>query len=172
VKDSATTAIELATADEAALISNMAAAIWPACYAKLLSPEQIRYMLDWMYAPERIRQELKDQAIDYRWLLLADERVGFSASELKADELEMVIHKLYVKPHAQGHGVGTVALAAIEESARAHGAECMKLRVNRGNQQAIHAYEKFGFERDYEVCSDIGGGFVMDDYVMVKALRE
>jgi diamine N-acetyltransferase len=44
------------------------------------------------------------------------------------------------------------------------------LRVNRQNQQAIDAYLKHGFTVATLIVEDIGGGFVMDDYVMVKAL--
>jgi ribosomal protein S18 acetylase RimI-like enzyme len=46
----------------------------------------------------------------------------------------------------------------------------IRLRVNRGNHLAIRAYQRAGFEITEELCNDIGGGFVMDDYVMVRML--
>ncbi len=163
--------IEPAIAADAELISDLAESIWQVCYAELLSAEQIRYMLDWMYAPDRIRQEIRERGIVYRWLSHKGERVGFAASGASADGLDVVVHKLYVMPNSQGGGLGTAALTAIEASAKSAGIGRMTLRVNRGNQLAIRVYEKFGFERQSEVCSDIGGGFVMDDYVMAKTLR-
>lgn len=39
------------------------------------------------------------------------------------------------------------------------------LTVNKHNKRAIAAYERFGFARTEEAASDIGGGFVMDDYI-------
>jgi hypothetical protein len=42
--------------------------------------------------------------------------------------------------------------------------------VNRRNQAAIDAYLKHGFTVATLVMEDIGGGFVMDDYVMAKPL--
>ncbi len=42
------------------------------------------------------------------------------------------------------------------------------LAVNRGNTKAIAAYLKHGFAVREAVVKDIGGGFVMDDYWMVK----
>jgi len=44
------------------------------------------------------------------------------------------------------------------------------LRVNRHNQWAIDAYLKQGFTVATIYMEDIGGGFMMDDYVMTKEL--
>jgi ribosomal protein S18 acetylase RimI-like enzyme len=44
--------------------------------------------------------------------------------------------------------------------------------VNKGNARAIAFYRKHGFDIAESVVVDIGGGFVMDDYVMGKELRE
>jgi len=42
--------------------------------------------------------------------------------------------------------------------------------VNKRNVRAIKAYQRNGFEIADSVVTDIGGGFVMDDYVMAKDL--
>lgn len=157
-------------AEEAEAVETMARRIWQVCYADLLSMEQVDYMLAWMYAPERIRKDMGSDAIEYRWLRLGDETVGFAAFGPGEDSGEIHLHKLYVLVEKQGKGIGSAALKAIEASARAAGARRISLHVNRGNHGAIRAYETNGFERAAEVCSDIGGGFVMDDYVMVKRL--
>ena len=39
------------------------------------------------------------------------------------------------------------------------------LTVNKGNARAISVYERFGFKKIHAVVTDIGGGFVMDDYI-------
>jgi RimJ/RimL family protein N-acetyltransferase len=44
------------------------------------------------------------------------------------------------------------------------------LNVNKQNLRAIRAYERNGFFVREAVVVDIGGGFVMDDYVMAKRL--
>ena len=38
----------------------LAQEIWDTTYKQILSPEQIKYMLDMMYAPEVIEKELKE----------------------------------------------------------------------------------------------------------------
>lgn len=44
------------------------------------------------------------------------------------------------------------------------------LNVNKHNAVAIAAYERCGFRIASGVEIDIGGGFVMDDWVMERAL--
>ena len=44
------------------------------------------------------------------------------------------------------------------------------LRVNIYNTNSIAAYEKFGFKTIAEDVADIGGGYVMDDYIMEMKL--
>jgi ribosomal protein S18 acetylase RimI-like enzyme len=42
--------------------------------------------------------------------------------------------------------------------------------VNKRNERAINSYRKYGFAVRETVVDDIGGGFVMDDFIMEKKL--
>jgi hypothetical protein len=42
--------------------------------------------------------------------------------------------------------------------------------VNRNNENSIKTYERFGFDKAGTQVADIGGGFVMDDYIMEKTI--
>ena len=44
----------------------------------------------------------------------------------------------------------------------------VRLTVNKGNAHATAVYEHYGYRTVEAVQSDIGGGYVMDDYIMVK----
>jgi RimJ/RimL family protein N-acetyltransferase len=44
----------------------------------------------------------------------------------------------------------------------------LQLRVNKANSPAIRAYQRAGFTFLDDVCTDIGSGFVMDDFRMEK----
>ena len=46
--------IRKATTDDCGLINQMAGEVFPATYKEILSPEQLDYMMDWMYSPENI----------------------------------------------------------------------------------------------------------------------
>ena len=73
-------------------------------------------------------------------------------------------------PERQRGGIGAALLQAVEDWARRQQRPRLWLQVNRGNAQAIRAYEKYGFRIVESRVFDIGDGFVMDDHVMEKWL--
>lgn len=167
--------LRVATADDIETIRDLADRTWRACYPGIISEAQIDYMLGWMYSPEQIRSEIESGEIRYLLAEMADaepaEPAGFAAfGPDPEDAAGAFLHKLYVLPERQRLGLGSALLAEVERLARTHGSSRLSLRVNRGNEPAIRAYEKNGFRLSHEVCSDIGGGFVMDDFVMVLDL--
>ena len=52
---------------------------------------------------------------------------------------------------------------------RENNLQSLVLTVNKHNQTAIDAYHKYGFEITRDSIVDIGGGFIMNDYLMTLA---
>lgn len=154
--------------EEAETLSALASTVWHRHYPGIISERQIDYMLAQRYKPGLIRQTL---ARGDRWDVAraAGEVLGFahgyavSAHDFKLD-------KLYVHPDWQRHGIGARLLQRMQTHARDHGCGRLLLRVNRHNSQALAAYRKYGFSVATTVTEEIGEGFVMDDYVMLKEL--
>lgn len=159
-----------ATAEDAEAIRDLATRIWNLHYPGIISQEQIDYMLGWMYAPEKIREEIGSGEIVYLKVFAGACWTGFAAFDRPRPGERVFIHKIYIHPDSQRRGLGSLTFREIEERSRRAGARSLALRVNRENHQAVAAYRKNGFEVEEELRSDIGGGFVMDDYVMGKAL--
>jgi GNAT superfamily N-acetyltransferase len=151
-------------------IVQMAERIWWHHFPGILSDGQIRYMLAKMYSPEVIEAEIQGEKVDYRFILCREDKVGFCSFGPTEHPGEMKIHKLYVRPHFQGHGYGSGALHCIEEECRKFGYRTMILAVNKHNSGAIHAYKRRGFVIQDSVTVDIGEGFIMDDYILRKEL--
>lgn len=124
-------------------------------------------MLRRMYDLDVLRREMAE-GITYLRLAENSELLGFAA--YGPCEGEMKLHKLYVHPQHQRRGFGGALLRHVESASRERGFQSLMLTVNKRNIQAIAAYRKHGFQTRSTVVVDIGGGFVMDDYVMVKAL--
>ena len=61
-------------------------------------------------------------------------------------------------------------LGHIENHTRNLKLSTLMLQVNKQNIKAISFYRKAGFSVREEAVFDIGNGFVMDDYVMIKSL--
>jgi ribosomal protein S18 acetylase RimI-like enzyme len=148
----------------------MAEIVWRQHFPGIISEKQIDYMLARLYSLEVMSAELESGQVDYRFILHDGNRVGFCAFGSAEHPEEMKVHKLYILPHYQRHGYGSWALRCIEELCMECGVTNMTLAVNKRNSSAIHAYERRGFIIEESVTVDIGGGFIMDDYIMRKKL--
>jgi diamine N-acetyltransferase len=149
----------------AAEIARLAGIVWRAHYPGIISREQIEYMLSKMYDLDVMRREMAE-GITYLRALEGDQLVGFAAYGPEASEVKL--HKLYVDPLHQRSGIGRALIQQVE---RANFGRTLMLTVNKLNHQAIAAYQKHGFTIRHSVTADIGGGFVMDDYVMAKPIK-
>jgi ribosomal protein S18 acetylase RimI-like enzyme len=58
--------------------------------------------------------------------------------------------------------------AFFNEQVKTNMLQGMYLTVNKYNEHAIDVYKHYGFEIVDSVVTDIGKGFVMDDYIMYK----
>ena len=61
-------------------------------------------------------------------------------------------------------------LGHVESRARELDSRALWLQVNKRNTGAIGFYRAAGFKVVREAVFEIGGGFVMDDYVMAKTI--
>lgn len=150
-------------------IAALAGVIWRAVYPGIITPEQIEYMLERMYAVGELARQI-GQGTGFPRLLVDGRLTGFAAHSPTANPLEHKLDKLYVHPDHQRHGHGSRLLNHVMGAARALGCTSLMLTVNKRNAKAIAAYEKHGFVIRESVVVDIGGGFGMDDYVMVRRL--
>ena len=58
--------------------------------------------------------------------------------------------------------------AFLDEQVKINMLQGMYLTVNKYNEHAIDVYKHYGFKIVDSVVTDIGNGFVMDDYIMYK----
>lgn len=149
-------------------IAALAREIWQATYPGIITQAQIDFMLEQRYGHERLYDDLEDAD---KWLdqaFAGERRIGFAFSEIYRGEFKL--DKLYIHPDMQRQGVGGRLIAHVAERARALGYPCVILAVNKRNEKAINSYRKYGFAVRETVVDDIGGGFVMDDFIMEKKL--
>jgi RimJ/RimL family protein N-acetyltransferase len=148
-----------------------ARAVWMECYPGIISHEQIEYMLNWMYSEAAIRREIEHENINYYFIFHEGAKLGFcSLGPYPGRAGRAKLHKLYLYPEFHGKGFGSASLAKIFDLAREQGYDSICLNVNKNNRSAIKAYERNGFIVQTSVVNDIGNGYVMDDYVMLKEL--
>jgi GNAT superfamily N-acetyltransferase len=152
-------------------VGELAGTIWRQHYPGIITHEQIEYMLPRMYSVEALSEFLRASDAGLALAHVGDRLAGFAAWYRPDEPATTKLDKLYVLPELHGHGVGRRLIAHVEEAARAAGAATLVLNVNKRNVRSIAFYERCGFATREAVVVDIGGGFVMDDYVMAKVLR-
>jgi len=157
----------LAEGDIDAVIA-LAGVIWRQHYPGIISMEQIDYMLAQRYTPAVIRAQMQSGSAWWDQALLGGRMIGFAQYELHGRTMKL--DKLYLHQAFQRRGYGGQMLAHVEEAARRRGAAAVRLNVNKHNTKSIAAYRKSGYAVAETVVIDIGGGYVMDDYVMQKQL--
>ncbi|MBL7963242.1 MAG: GNAT family N-acetyltransferase [Flavobacteriales bacterium] len=158
-----------ATAADLHAIHAIAHCAWPVAYGQILSPDQLAYMLERMYALSALREQVLK---GHRYLLAEADGgpIGFAGYEHAYRSTRHTrLHKLYVLPEVKGLGVGRALLGAVASAARAAGDDHLELNVNRFNP-ARHWYARQGFQIVRDEVIDIGQGYVMDDHVMERPL--
>jgi ribosomal protein S18 acetylase RimI-like enzyme len=157
-----------------AVVRELAGTIWRQHYAAIIPAAQIEYMLAGRFSNEALREYA--QAAD-RWLELlriSGVPVGYCGYELAgmngdgSTPSAMKLGQLYAIESHRGTGLGRYMLRHVEGRASERGSRGLWLQVNKKNAAAIGFYRSAGFEVVREAVFDIGGGFVMDDYLMAK----
>lgn len=162
------------TEPEFPVLRELAGTIWRQHYVGIISAAQIDYMLAGRFSDEALREHVR---ADDRWLELlrvGGKPVGYCGYELASTDGEeraaasMKLGQLYVLESHRGMGLGSFMLGHVEGRARELGRRLLWLQVNKQNMGAIAFYRAAGFEVVRQAVFEIGGGFVMDDYVMAK----
>jgi GNAT superfamily N-acetyltransferase len=163
--------IEPSSAEHLPSIAALAGTIWRRHYPGIISVAQVDYMLERFYAPDVMRREVAEEGVCYDRLVLEGRLIGFAAYGPSGAYGEVKIHKLYLLAEHRRKGYGSMLLAHVEAQARARGAHTLLLTCNKKNSGSLAVYRKNGFCVRHAAVFDIGGGFVMDDYVLEKRLQ-
>jgi len=157
--------IRILKKEELDIIQNLAYSIWPKTYGHIISPEQMTYMLNWMYSLETLETNF-DENHTYFCIASNGKDIGFLDLETNHPENgNMKIHKIYVLNEFHGKGLGFELIKQARDFAKETLMNTITLQVNRSNT-AVDFYKRFGFEIIEEQDFDIGNGYFMNDFVM------
>ena len=155
-------------AGQIAAVARLAHEVWNEHYVPIIGQAQVDYMVEKFQSVAAMESQI-DAGIEYFQIRQSGRNVGYAAIRHDPDAARVFVSKLYVLASHRRSGVGRRCLELIERSARERGATHLWLTVNKGNP-SVRAYERLGFAIVDAMVVDIGGGYVMDDYKMEKAL--
>lgn len=159
------------TAEQIKTICDIAEKVWHLTYDTLVPKGQVEYMLDRFQSPHALKDQMERLNYRYYFMVCDGQKAGFVgfAPRYEGRE-EMFLSKVYLLPEYWGKGVVKHAFSMVEGETRKEGLSKIRLTVNKGNIHAVEVYQHYGFKTVEKVKTDIGCGYVMDDFIMVKSL--
>ncbi len=126
-------------------------------------------MLRTFQTASAIAEQIGEGAV-YYLLLCGDDPAGYLAYVKQRDGQGLQLSKLYVRRDRRGVGLGRAGLDLVRQDCLRMGLDRIWLTVNKYNSASISWYRHMGFEYAGSQVADIGGGFVMDDYILEKRI--
>ena len=162
-----------ASTDEWSIIQAIAYNTWPVAYGELIDPEQLQYMLEIIYSETALKNQMLVLNHKFTLVYSMKQLTGFFSTEDNHNgQSQLMIHKLYLLPQYQGKDLGKIMLEYITSYAREIKHRSLSLKVFYMNRKAISFYQKDGFIMQGEEVTNIGKGYKIIDYVMIKHIIE
>jgi len=155
--------IRKATSSDLFVIEELAQTIWREHYTPIIGPNQVEYMLA-NFQSVAVMQEQIYNGYNYYLMIYRSEPVGYLSIRKDADAL--FLSKIYVLKDYRGKGIARKVMDFVVSETKKAGLGLVTLTVNKNNTMTILAYEKMGFLNKGSKVTEIGGGYVMDDFVM------
>lgn len=158
------------------LIREMADVVFRKTYADILSPEQMEYMMNWMYSAESLLDQVEGKGRTFCITEMDGKPAGYVSFEYEdvlPDRRKLFhLQKLYVMPEYQHQGIGERMYAHVKRmlSDICPDGFRIELNVNRNNT-ATGFYERIGMRRDRQGDFPIGNGYFMNDYIYAEDVR-
>lgn len=146
------------------LIAQMAQEIWNEAFSGIITQEQINYMVDKYQSYHAMKDQIENQG--YRYFIISKDGkdAGYCGVQVKEDN-SLYLSKMYLLKEARGQRLFEQMTNHLVKLCRDKGISRIWLTVNKHNDRAIAAYIKNGYKNIRSQTTDIGNGFVMDDYV-------
>lgn len=155
--------IHLVKKEELRELSRLACAIWTEHYTPILGKAQVAYMVQNFQSEQAIRRQMDQE--NYRYYFFDWDGVHAGYLGIQPVQGKLYLSKLYVHKNYRNRGISSQAVSFVKKLCMQEGYREIFLTVNKNNSGSIEAYRRLGFSLLREQTVDIGGGFVMDDYV-------
>lgn len=161
---------EAQTQQDIARIAQLADEIWHQHYASILGAEQIDYMVAKFQSVPAIEKQRNEEGYHYLLLQWEGQDAGFCGYNINDGAL--FLSKLYIRQAYRRKGIARQVLQTLVDKAQQAHADKIWLTVNRYNQGSVATYRALGFQTVRTDVTEIGHGFVMDDFIMEKHIEK
>lgn len=145
-------------------IADLAKIIWNEHFTPIIGKDQVDYMIEKFQSYPALREQIED-GYEYYQLFDDGEFCGYTGIHPGGDN-RLFLSKLYIKKECRGRHLATQAFLFLENLCRERGYSAIWLTCNKYNDNTLCVYRHLGFRTIDTQAADIGGGFIMDDYIM------
>lgn len=146
-------------------VESLARTIWNQHYTPIIGKDQVDYMLDKFQSKTAVKNDINN-GYTYYLTYLDNKPQGYCAVKIDAG---VFLSKFYVLQEARGKGIGKALLRSVKDYGSQYDAKRIWLTCNKYNP-TLDIYKNLGYEVTDSIVTDIGNGYVMDDYVLEKNL--
>lgn len=150
----------------------MADTVWHEWFSSILSLKQIDYMIKKFQSFSAMKKQLENEGYEYYFLNVNGMNIGYIGIHIEMDTKKLFLSKIYILKAFKGNRYASEAFEFLEGLCSGMKLSSIYLTVNKYNENSINVYNKRGFVKIKDQVTDIGNGFVMDDYVMEKIIIE
>lgn len=146
--------------------------IWHEYWPALIGDAQTDYMVERFQSTKAITRDMCDHAYEYWFMHHVDDGrvIGYTGGHIERETNRFFISKIYLRSPERGHGFASDTIRFYEDLCQKRNLTALYLTVYKKNDPAIRAYLSKGFVIIDAVETSIGGGFIMDDYIMQKQI--
>ena len=162
------------------LLAKLADEIWMEYWPSRIGMGQTKYMVEQFQCLDAIKRGIAEHGYEY-WFMCVDDGVvgdymtedgkhivGYTGGYVEVETNRYFISKIYLLACERGKHYASPVFDFYTAICRERGLRAMYLTVNKYNEMGTRAYLAKGFEIIDSVETDIGEGYIMDDYIMER----
>ena len=144
-------------------LATVAEEIWNEYYPPIIGQKQVDYMLEKFLSPEALVEQINS---GYEYFVFSYEYTFAGFAGIHEEDGKLFLSKLYVHKDFRGMGIASYLFEKFIEICKMRNLNKIWLTCNRHNEHSLKVYEHWGCKTVREEVTDIGNGYVMDDYVL------
>lgn len=160
-----------ASREEIKEVAILAERIWREHYIPLIGREQTKYMLKKFQSEDAIAESIQS-GMNYYMVFCDNVLCGYAAAKHTVEGNTVFLSKFYVDKLYRGRGLSKKLLDEVCELAKRTHSKSIWLTCNKYNSLSLEIYRKLGFKIVDQMVTDIGNGYVMDDYKLEMRLNQ
>ncbi len=150
-------------------IAALADEIWNEHFPPIIGQDQVDYMVEKYQSEKAIASQIRDDGYEYYMIWVDNELAGYMG--VKEEDGALFLSKFYIHERYRGQHLATMAFHFLTALCKERGLSKIWLTCNKHNDDPLAIYDHLGFEVTSSQVTDIGSGFVMDDYVLTYPIQ-